>query len=188
MNIPLPNSPLTAADFIIWDATQTIRYEFVDGRTLEIPDADDQHNLVRGNIALAMKHHLTGTACRVYMSDMKLQVAARQNYFYPDVFVTCSDADRDSKLVKSEPKLIIEVLSASTAAYDRGEKIANYRAIPTLREYALIDIDKRSADVYRLGDQGLWVLHPMELAAAGSSLSFASVELTMSAEQLFADI
>ena len=123
--------------------------------------------------------------CRTYMSDMRLHVAAANSYFYPDVLVTCSALDLASPLVKTEPKLIIEVLSPSTAAYGRGLKFSHYRSLTCLEEFALIDLDTRSTDCYRKGADGLWVLHPF---ARGEAVSLASVALTLSAEQLFAEV
>lgn len=78
-----------------------------------------------------------------------------------------------------------EVLSAGTAAYDRGAKFAAYRALPTLQEYLLIDVDARTCDLYRKGTDGLWVLHPWP---AGSDLELKCVELTLRTDELFADL
>ena len=119
------------------------------------------------------------------MSVMRLQVAAANSYFYPDVLVTCSALDAASPMVKTEPKLIIEVLSPGTAAYDRGLKFGHYRSLPSLQEYALVDLDARTTDCYRLGADGFWVLHPF---ACGETVSLASVALTLTPEQLFADV
>jgi len=101
------------------------------------------------------------------------------------VLVTCSAKDQASPLVKTEPKLIIEVLSPSTAAYDRGLKFSHYRSLASLQEYVLIDLDTRSTDGYRKGADGLWVLHPFGWAEA---VELANVTLTPSAEKLFADV
>jgi Uma2 family endonuclease len=119
------------------------------------------------------------------MSDMRLHVAAANSYFYPDILVTCSAQDVASSLVKTEPRLIIEVLSPSTAAYDRGLKFSHYRNLSSLEEYALVDLDTRTTDCYRKGSDGLWVLHPF---AKGATVSLASVALDVTAEQLFAEV
>ncbi|MBK7003178.1 MAG: Uma2 family endonuclease [Rhodoferax sp.] len=92
------------------------------------------------------------------MSDMRLHIVSANSYFYPDVMVTCSAQDHVSALLKSEPKLIVEVLSANTAAFDRSLKFTHYRSLPSLEEYVLIDLDTRSTDCYRKGFDGLWVL------------------------------
>ncbi len=175
----------SAADYLMWEASQAERHEFVDGEVFAIAGAEDRHVTVGGNLYMALRQHLSGSACRTYMSDMKLNVAAANQYFYPDVMVTCSAQDQASPLVKSEPKLIVEVLSPSTAAYDRGLKFGYYRALPSLQEYVLVDLDTRATDCYRKGLDGLWVLHPF---ARDETVVLASVALEVSAATLFAEV
>ena len=176
---------MTGADYLAWEAKQTERHEFVGSEVFSMAGAEDRHVTVCGNAYIALRQHLGGSPCRTYMSDMRLNVAALGSYFYPDIMVTCSANDRASSLVKSEPKLIVEVLSLSTAAYDRGLKFSHYRSLPSLQEYVLIDLDTRCTDCYRLGTDGLWVLHPFD---SGQNLQFASVALDITAVQLFAEI
>ncbi len=177
--------PLGANDFLRWEAEQPERHEYLDGEVFAMAGAGDNHVTVALNLAIALRQHLAGTPCRAYMSDMRLQVAEANSYFYPDLMVTCSAADRASDLQKSEPLLLVEVLSPSTAAYDRGAKFAAYRQLPSLREYLLVDIDSRSCDLYRRGEDGLWVLHP---SAGDEPLALASVELTIPATAVFAEL
>lgn len=175
----------TAADYLAWEAEQLDRHEYLDGEVFAMAGAEDRHVTVAGNVYIVLRQHLSGSLCRTYMSDMRLHVASVNCYFYPDVMVTCSAQDRLSALSKSEPKLIIEVLSPSTAAYDRSLKFSHYRKLPSLEEYVLIDIDTRSTDCYRKGLDGLWVLHPF---TEGDAVEFASVALTISAAQVFAEV
>ena len=182
---PARRQTMSAQDFLAWEASQPQRHEFIGGEVFAMAGAEDRHVTVALNLAMALRQHLAGTPCRTYMSDMKLHVAAAQSYFYPDVLVTCSPADHASPLVKAEPSLLIEVLSPTTAAYDRGEKFARYRGIASLREYVLVDIDARSTDVYRKGGDGLWVLHPFD---AGQAVALDSVGLEITADRLFAEV
>jgi Uma2 family endonuclease len=175
----------TADDYLAWEPTQLDRHEYLDGEVFAMAGAEDRHVTVSGNCYMALRQHLSGSPCRTYMSDMRLHVAAVNSYFYPDVLVTCSALDLASPKAKTEPKLIIEVLSPSTAAYDRGLKFSHYRNLASLEEYALIDLDTRTTDCYRKGADGLWVLHPF---ARDESVELASVALTLSAPQLFADV
>jgi Uma2 family endonuclease len=147
--------------------------------------AEDRHVTATGNVYMALRQHLSGSPCRTFLADMKVQCEVSSSFFYPDVVVTCSDADRRSPLVKREPRLIVEVLSPSTAAYDRGEKFAHYRRIPSLQELAMVDLDSRRTDVYRKGANGLWVLHPFD---ADSDVTLDSMGLTITAAVLFAEI
>jgi Uma2 family endonuclease len=175
----------TADDYLAWEPTQLDRHEYLDGEVFAMAGAEDRHVTVAMNIAFAVRQHLSGSPCRTYMNDMRLHVTAVNSYFYPDVLVTCSALDLASPKAKTEPKLIIEVLSPSTAAYDRGLKFSHYRNLVSLEEYVLIDLDTRTTDCYRKGADGLWVLHPF---ARDESVELASVALTLSAAQLFADV
>ena len=185
MGQPAEKAVFAAADYLAWEPAQLDRHEYLDGEVFAMAGADDRHVTVAMNIAFALRQHLGGSPCRTYMSDMRLQVAAANSYFYPDVLVTCSALDQASAMVKSEPKLIAEVLSPTTAAYDRGLKFSHYRTLPSLEEYLLVDLDTRVTDCYRKGADGLWVLHPF---ARGQAVELASVTLTLTAGQLFAEV
>ncbi len=176
---------MSAAEFLAWDAGQTIRHEFVRGEVFMMAGGEDRNNTVALNLVVALRQHLRGSPCRVYASDVKLRVEAADCYFYPDVMVTCSAADLGDRLIKRDPVLVVEVLSPSTAAFDRGGKFADYRALPGLAEYLLVDVDALRCDLYRQGADGLWVLHP---SAPGEGVALTSVDLTVPAEALWADL
>ena len=175
----------SAEDYLTWESAQSERHEYLDGEVYAMAGAEDRHVMVAGNLYIALRQHLAGSPCRTYMSDMRLHVASANSYFYPDVLVTCSALDLANAMVKSEPRLIAEVLSPSTAAYDRGVKFSHYRSLPSLEEYLLVDLDTRNVDCYRKGADGLWVLHPF---ARGQAVTLSSVALEVSAAQLFAEV
>ncbi|HOB96784.1 MAG TPA: Uma2 family endonuclease [Aquabacterium sp.] len=177
--------PMTAAEFLAWDATQTVKREFVRGEVFAMAGGEDRHATVALNIAMTLRQHLRGSPCRVYPSDVKLRVEAADCFFYPDVMVTCSAADLQDRLIKREPRLVVEVLSPSTAAYDRGDKFASYRQLPSLQEYLLVDVGALRCDLFRKGADGLWVLHPSN---AGEPVQLASVDLTLTPDALWADL
>lgn len=181
----LQRSGMTPQEYLAWEAEQTERHDFVGGEVYAMSGAEDRHVTVTGNLYMALRQHLAGSPCRTYVTDMKLQSHDASAYFYPDILVTCSAADRQRSLVKAEPSLLVEVLSPSTAAYDRGQKFAHYRAIPSLQEVAFVDLDGRRTDVYRKGADGLWVLHPF---GPGETVHFKSMDLSLSAEKLFEEV
>ena len=186
MGYALKQQRMTAAEFLAWDATQTLKHEFVGGEVFAMAGGEDRNNTAALNLVVALRQHLRGSPCRVYASDVKLRVDAADSFFYPDLMVTCSAADAADRLVKREPILLVEVLSPSTAAYDRGDKFASYRQLPSLAEYLLVDVDSRRCDLFRKrSDDGLWVLHP---SAPGQGVQLASVDLAISAEALWADL
>ena len=182
----LQKQRMTAEEFLAWDATQTIKHEFVSGEVFAMAGGEDRNYTVTGNLYIALRQHLRGSPCRVYGSDVKLQVEAADCFFYPDLMVTCSATDAASRLIKREPALVVEVLSPSTAAYDRGDKFASYRMLPSLREYLLIDVASQRCDLFRKREgDGLWVLHP---SRADEAVQLASVDLTVTPEALWADL
>jgi Uma2 family endonuclease len=146
---------------------------------------EDAHAIIALNIATAARLHLRGTSCRTLMAEVKLRVEAADCYFYPDVMVTCTAADAADRLVKRDAILVVEVLSPSTSAYDRGDKFTAYRMLPTLQEYLMVDPRRRRSDLYRKGNDGFWVLHPVE---TDQVLQLASIDLCVSAETLWEDV
>lgn len=91
---PQQQNHMTADDYLAWEAQPFERHEYIDGETFAMAGAEDRHVTVALNMAMALRHLLRGSRCRTFMSDMRLQVQASNAYFYPDVMVTCSDADR----------------------------------------------------------------------------------------------
>lgn len=175
---------MSAEEFLSWDAHEPVKHEFVRGEVFAMAGAEERHVTTALNVAMALRTHLRGTPCRTFMSDMKLRVEAADCFYYPDVLVTCSAADTDP-LVKREPVLVVEVLSPSTAAFDRGDKFADYRLLPSLREYLLLDPDKRRGDLYRKGADGLWVLHPFSTEEV---VRLESVGLTLEPSVLWEEV
>jgi Uma2 family endonuclease len=184
MERPVQNPIFSAADYLAWEAGQPDRHEYIEGEVFAIAGGEDRHVTVTINLAFALRQNLRGSPCRSYMSDMRLHVTAANSYFYPDVLVTCSALDQASAIVKTEPKLMKEVLSPTTAAYDPGLKFGHYRSLRSLEEYLMVDLDTHATDRFRKCVDELWVLHPF---ARGEAVELAVV-LTMTAAQLFAEV
>jgi Uma2 family endonuclease len=168
-------------EFVAWENDQTERHEFVHGEISAMVGARRVHNEVVSNLTVSLKQQLKGSPCRVYAETAKLQTAAG-DIFYPDVFVTCDPRDLRTEQIFSAPTVIVEVLSPSTQAYDRGLKFTLYRGLPSLREYALVDPDTREVQLFRRGADGLFTLHDL---SGAPQVQFASVGCTVSAEDLF---
>lgn len=171
-----------AQTYLEWEAGQEEKHEYHRGEVFAMAGASDAHVTIAGNLYMALRQHLRGKPCGVYISDMKLRVAADDAFYYPDVFVSCSADDRAQRLYKSEPLLVAEVLSASTAAFDRGYKFASYRKLGSLREYLLIDSERESADLFTRDAQGRWVL---DAVTPGGVVRLDSVALELPLEQLY---
>jgi len=129
------------------------------------------HGRVLGNLICSLGNSLRDSVCQVFANAMKVQ-PADDTILYPDVFVTCDPDDLRTDMIFRAPKLVIEVLSPTTQACDRSRKFALYRRMASLQEYALVDPDTRRIEVFRVGADGLWVLHDM---SDGAVLTLASI-------------
>ena len=143
--------------------------------------ARQDHVVVSGNIFAALKQRLRGTSCRAYISDLKLRVEKADAFFYPDVMASCHPSDLQNQRYIEYPLLIVEVLSDSTAAYDRGGKFAAYRDLKSLQEYVIVDIDSRRVECFRRTIENEWLLHDYhgevncELHSLGISLALSEI-------------
>ena len=179
MGLPLPN--LSLDDFLAWEDQQVERHEFYRGEVFLMVGARRIHACVVMNLARALGNALAGTPCRVFSESAKLSPTG-DTILYPDLFVTCDPADLRTEVIFRAPKLVIEVLSPSTQAHDRSAKFALYRGMPSLLEYGLVDPDTRRVEVFRIGRDGLWVLHDM---SDDNALALASVDVRIAMDAVF---
>ncbi len=185
MNAVLKSNAILRSNFLAWEAEQPEKHEYLNGEVFAMAGARQAHVLTAGNCYAALKHHLRGKPCRAYISDMQLEVAAADAVYYPDVFVSCHVEDHAAARVLHHPTVIIEVLSDSTAAYDRGAKFAAYRKAPSLREYVLVDPDTRSIDIFRRTETDDWLLATHDGARG---LVLTSLEFTATLDEVFEDV
>ena len=187
MALPQTQPSFDVESYLAWEETQSERHEYFAGEVFAMSGGTDAHYTITLNVATLLKSTLAGSPCRPFVSGMKVHIKAADAVLYPDVFVTCDARDKtpDAVLAKSHPQLVVEVLSDSTAAYDRGRKFELYQQIPELQEYLIIEQDRLHADLFRKNDAGLWVMHP---AGEGGSIELASVGLRMPLSELYADV
>jgi Uma2 family endonuclease len=180
--LPLPRT--TAQAYLDWEAQQPDKHEFVAGEIYAMVGARRVHVVIAGNCFFQLKNFLRGTPCRAFAADMKLRVEAADAYFYPDIMVCCDPGDLAADIAMAHPRAIIEILSESTAAYDRGAKFGSYRLLPSLEEYVLIDPDTRSIDVFRRLPDGNWLL----AASEHEGLRIRCLDFFASAAAVFEDV
>lgn len=185
MALPQPAPQLTAAEYLTWESEQPGRHEYFHGETFAMGGASRRHVTVSGNVFAALDRVLENTPCRAYMADMKLLAHADHAYFYPDVFVTCDPADHQAEYMMRAPIVVFEVLSPTTAAYDRGDKFAAYRRISSLREFILIDPDKQRIEHYHRSTGNTWELRELE---PGQPLNLPSLDAEIPAERIFRNL
>lgn len=176
---------MSPQEYLEWEKTQELRYEYIDGEVFAMTGGTKPHNRIALNLATELDGFLTEKDCEVYISDVKVQVTEAGLYHYPDVVVTCDERDKQAIDMVRYPCLVVEVLSPSTEAFDRGKKFTRYRQSSTLTEYVLIQSDAIAVECFRRNDEGLWVLHTY---GAGDTLTLESVGLSMTVEKLYRQV
>jgi Uma2 family endonuclease len=149
---------LTPEEYLQLEESSPVKHEYINGYVYAMAGASDPHVTIALNLATLLRSHVRGSGCRVYIADMKARIEELNRYYYPDVMVTCDQRDQETSTYKRFPRLIVEVLSSSTEAFDRGDKFADYQAIDTLEEYVLINTKRQRVECFKRGDNGLWIL------------------------------
>lgn len=182
---------MTPAEYLEWEETQPLRYDYFDGDVFAMTGGTIPHNQVAVNLAAVLKSHLRGKGCKVLTGDAKVGVSDSGPFHYADVSVTCDERDRTARHYIRYPCLIVEVLSPSTEAIDRGAKFRHYRRIETLQEYVLVDPDRLGVECYRLNERGNWELVQSFSSEANSEtteLNLASLDCQLTLAQLYEDV
>ncbi|MGD1897451.1 MAG: Uma2 family endonuclease [Phormidesmis sp.] len=183
------DSRMTPEEYLAFEQESDIKHEYVNGEVYAMSGTTDDHNTIALNVAVILRNHLRGSDCRVLIADMKAQPPIR-NYYYPDVLVTYNPADRETPLYKRFPKLIVEVLSDSTEAKDRGDKFIDYQRFESLEEYVLVNTKYKRVEIFRRSTGGLWVLQVYQEDAETDKVmvDFKSVDLQVSLSELYEDV
>jgi len=186
MGLPAEKIRLTAGEFLEWEIEQPERWELVDGECFAMAGGTDIHNTIAGNLYVALRARLTGQRCGVFMSDMKLKIADDETVFYPDVLVSCDEADRSRRQWKEAPVLIAEVLSPSTEAYDRGRKFAAYRLIPGLTTVLFLNQNRPFVECYTRAGENEWLL--TEARGTAGVITLAALDFSLPLAELYRDL
>ena len=152
---------LTAEDYLALDRAAEYRSEFVNGEMFAMSGGSPRHARLGTKISFHFELQLQGKPCRSYSSELRIGTGPTKNYLYPDVSVVCGPliTHADSSDICTNPALIVEVLSPSTAAYDRGLKFQLYRQIPSLNDYLLVHSDDIFIEHYSRQPNEGWLLH-----------------------------
>ena len=147
-------------DYLAAERKAEMRHEYVGGQLFDMEGASENHNIIVANLTTSLVNQMRRRDCLVFASDMKVRITAEDACKYPDITAICGKREffDDRRDVLLNPSLIIEVLSKSTEAYDRGEKFALYRQLPTLREYILVSQDRRRIELYVQQSDSRWLL------------------------------
>ena len=160
-----------------------IKHEYRKGQVYAMVGAKKSHIVLASNLTMILGNHLENSPCLVLNSDIKVRLEEANCYYYPDIAVVCDEREiNNTDDFILYPLLIIEVLSKSTEAFDRGNKFNRYRQLSTLKEYVLIQSTEISVDCFRQNEQGLWVYYHY---TAKEILTLESLGFSISIEDLY---
>ena len=155
MTTRIHQAGLTPEEYLVLERkaipdAETVRSEYLDGEFIAMSGASFTHNLITGNIFAELHTRLKGSGCVVFANEMRVSIPSVKSYFYPDVGVVCEEPRFEDDVFDTllNPIVIVEVLSPSTEAYDRGDKFAHYRQLQSLQEYILVSQDKVRVEHY----------------------------------------
>ncbi len=175
----------SAEEYLAFEKEAAEKHEFFGGEIFAMAGADARHNVIFSNVFIGLGIQLKGKPCRPYGSDLRIHIPQNSLFTYPDISIICGDIvpsmiDKDTA---TQPVVLIEILSPATRAYDRGEKFALYRDIPTLKEYILIDAQSVRVEVYRLNERSNWELQ--EYRSIEEALQIQSVQATLPLREVY---
>lgn len=147
----------TPEEYLALEEKSEVRHEYFAGEIFAMAGASKSHNLLAQNVALSLRVGLRGKGCQVFMEDVRLVVRENNHYAYPDVLVSCDPDDRRDPYLVRQPVLIVEILSLSTAEYDRTEKFGHYQKLPSLRHYLLVSQTAWVVEWFRRDEAGQWI-------------------------------
>jgi Uma2 family endonuclease len=184
MTLPAPRHHHSFKDYLELEEVARVRHEFHGGEIYAMAGGTPEHAAMAAAIMGSLANQLAATPCRVYSSDLRVRVLATGLATYPDVTVICGPSQRDPESAThvTNPKLLVEVLSPSTAEYDRGEKLQHYQQMPSLEAVVLVDHDTPCVDLWTRQAQG-WHLRRF---AAGAVLPLDAIGCSLAVDDVYA--
>jgi Uma2 family endonuclease len=182
------NTPhFTPEEYFIWEEQQLEKHELINGQVYPLgiyamTGGSKNHSLLAAKLITLFSNHLEGSDCETATSDLKVHILGTTNYTYPDVSVTCDERDKNNTQYISYPCLIVEVLSKSTEAYDRGGKFRMYQNNPALIDYLLVSSTSMEIDLYHKNEAGDWLIINYK---PGDTIQLKSINLNFPLEQIY---
>ena len=173
---------LTPEEYFSWEAQQSEKYEYIEGRVYAMGGGTVNHSRIAVRFTTLLETHLENTDCFTGNSDLKVNIFETNDYTYPDASVTCDDRDKIASQYITYPCLIVEVLSDSTEAYDRGGKFRLYRRNPVLKDYLLVSSTRIEMDLYHKNQEGQWIIFSFQ---PGDTIGLESIHLSFPIEMVY---
>jgi len=180
---------MSYAEYLAFEAESETKHEYLDGEVFAMAGGTIVHGALAMAVGAALSNALRDRACRVLSSDVRVRSKATGLATYPDITVVCQkvEVDEDDAHGVLNPTMIVEVLSPTTEAYDRGAKAAHYRRIPSLREYVLVAQSEPLIEVYRRNERGNWELFVEARAGQLAELTSCGPAIQLEVDAIYRD-
>ena len=175
---------MTYAEYCAFERDSEVKHEYLRGEVFAMAGGTLEHGRLASRIQYLLWRALEGRPCTVYTSDVRVRIEATDLDTYPDVSVVCGEpqtADADTRALLN-PIMLVEVLSDSTEAYDRGQKASHYRRIPSLRAYLLVSQAERHLELHLRQADGIWAIHE---AGPGERLAIAPLHIELAVDEVY---
>jgi Uma2 family endonuclease len=185
MAIPKRVPFITQEEYLRRERAAEFRSEYFNGEIFAMAGGSPPHSLISANTIRELGNRLSNSPCSVYDCNLRIRVSASGLYTYPDSSVICGQLEFDDEQGDTvlNPTLLVEVLSETTEAYDRGKKWAHYQRIPSLREYLLISQDGPRIERFLRNPDDTWTL--ATVVGVDQSLHLPSIDVTISLAEIF---
>lgn len=173
-------------EYLEIERISAIKHEYLQGQIVAMAGVSKSHVIITGNLSALLVNHLRASGCISYAADMKVRLPELNLFYYPDLSITCDDRDRISNQdFILHPKLIVEVLSDSTEAFDRGDKFSDYKSIVELEEYVLVHQRQVLVEGFQRKSDNLWV---PQIYREDEIVEFSSIEFTCAIADLYDNV
>jgi Uma2 family endonuclease len=190
MGVPIQKPRYSIQEYYRIETDATEKHEFRGGEILAMSGGAPEHATIALNFAAELRASLKSRPCQPYNSDLRIRITGQDRTAYPDVSIICGpieyDPDDKARHTVLNPRVIVEVLSPSTEAYDRGDKFAAYREIPSLEEYVLVSQNEPRVETYLRQKDGTWSFAPFAGLQAVAKLRSIHIEVPLA--EIYANI
>lgn len=176
---------ITPEEYFGWEEKQLEKHEYIDGQVYAMSGGSVNHGRIAVRLTTLFSNHLENSSWETGNSDLRVNIVGTKNYIHPDASVTCDDRDKTTTQYITYPCLIVEVLSPSTEAYDRGGKFRMYRNNPILQDYLLVSSTSIEIDLYHKNDAGEWIIINYK---EGDTIELKSINLSFAIEQIYRNL
>ena len=183
-----PKPLLTEQEYLAIERQAEFKSEFFRGEMFAMAGASRQHNQIVSNVIREIGNALKDSPCEIYPSDLRVKIGPSGLYTYPDAVIVCGEGQFEDEHVDTllNPTVMIEVLSESTASYDRGSKVSHYRKLDSVQGYVLIAQDRPSVESYVRQSSGGWLLQ--EATSIEETAFFCAMDVRVPMSEIYRNV